>query len=357
MTIRAIHSFLQASADLTAAGAASPNPPLSSSYGIPIPSFVRVSYLSNESRKASKYRLHGDYFHPAAWEICKDSYETAWIKNSLSGSGGANGLCYNNNGGNGQQEKKRSRRLDRPSDDCGQWWIQMTESQVPTEPEVYANQRTPPVVKGGSNFFWIVTELQRREIVKRHICLHENKKDKTANVRCPLMPHAVIPLGDMESFMINFTPNTALGWAHDDSFRPGYTREKERELELEKVESRETITSAIIEEALYDYTVYPVALMRKEATLKAVRSQDAVLSKQPQEKEGSLFALPRMVKSSYYDITFTKPRPPILGWCQAIARKGLCTLYSDYFRAFKDLRCVEACGMKRDWTLIDEEGQ
>jgi hypothetical protein len=42
-------------------------------------------------------------------------------------------------------------------------------------------------------------------------------------------------LGDVESFLINFTPNTALGKKHIKGRRPGYSREKERDVEREKV--------------------------------------------------------------------------------------------------------------------------
>jgi len=42
-----------------------------------------------------------------------------------------------------------------------------------------------------------------------------------------------------------------------------------------------------------------------------------------------------------------------LGWCQAIARKGLCVLYADFFRTTEDDRCLEACGLKKNWSKID----
>lgn len=110
VTIRSIHSFLQASADLAAAASSPDNQggpkhesnadglsvALSNSPSSPflIPSFVRVSYVSEENAKVAKWRMHGDFFHPAAWEICKDSYDVTWIDDSLSGPGGVNGLCY-----------------------------------------------------------------------------------------------------------------------------------------------------------------------------------------------------------------------------------------------------------------------
>ena len=49
----------------------------------------------------------------------------------------------------------------------------------------------------------------------------------------------------------------------------------------------------------------------------------------------------------------SKPREATLAWCQAIARKGLCTLYADYFRSFVDERCMEACGLKKNFTPIE----
>ena len=81
----------------------------------------------------------------------------------------------------------------------------------------------------------------------------------------------------------------------------------------------------------------------------AARARDLVLTK---NKDANTLG-PQTVKSKYYDITITKPRPPLLGWCQAIARKGLCTLYADYFRTMEDDRCLEACGLKKNWSKID----
>ena len=43
-----------------------------------------------------------------------------------------------------------------------------------------------------------------------------------------------------------------------------------------------------------------------------------------------------------------------IAWCQAISRKGLCTLYADYFRSFVDERCSEACGMRKNWSSIEK---
>lgn len=368
VTMRAIHSFLQASADL-AAGATSPvnqDPPkaevnadgvsvaISNAPSSPflIPSFVRVSYVSEENAKVAKWRMHGDFFHPAAWEICKDSFEVTWIDHSLSGSGGVSGLCYDDSTKTDIQ--RRLKTAD--SVDCGQWWVYMTELQMPTSPDVYANEVTSPVVQGGSNFFWMVTERQRREIVKRQVCLHEAGDAKDPD--CPSPPQAVMPLGDLESFLINYTPNTALGKKHVKGRRPGYSREKEREAEREKVRERKQLKGQEdIEKALFDYTIYPAALFRKDATLKAARARDALLTssskRKKANKDGTPVVGPQTIKSEYYDVTITKPRPPVMGWCQAIARKGLCALYSDYFRTSNDVRCLEACGMKKDWSPIE----
>ena len=89
VSIRAVASFLQASADLSAAAASPLNKkhegtdkdaPASSFL---IPSFVQVSYVSEENSKIAKWRMHGDFFHPAVWEICKESFEMTWIPGSL----------------------------------------------------------------------------------------------------------------------------------------------------------------------------------------------------------------------------------------------------------------------------------
>ena len=82
----------------------------------------------------------------------------------------------------------------------------------------------------------------------------------------------------LESFLINYTPNTALGKKHVKGRRPGYSREKERAAERELVRERKQLKGQEeIEKALFDYTIYPAALFRKDATLKAARARDAVL--------------------------------------------------------------------------------
>lgn len=106
-----------------------------------------------------------------------------------------------------------------------------------------------------------------------------------------------------------------------------------------------------MESALFDYTIYPAALLRKDATIRAARARDGTLTttKDKDEEDDG----PHTVKSAYYDITITKPRPPVLGWCQAAARRGLCSLYADYFRTSPDERCLEACGLRHDFTPVD----
>lgn len=329
VSIRAVASFLQASADLAAA-ATSPfnkkrqqgNNDASESPFL-VPSFVQVSYVSEENSKIAKWRMHGDFFHPASWEICKESFEMTWMPGSLSGSGSVHGTC------------------PFEDDSCGQWWVYFVELQMPTSPAVYANEVVPPPVQGGSNSFWMLTESHRQEYVRGLLCRQGN------NGACPPLAQAVIPLGDLQSFLINFTPNTALGKRHMEGRRPGYSKADQLERDRERVKERKQLEDVEdIESALFDYTIYPSALFHKDATLKAVRNRDAVMT-------GKLdLTKPQKIKSSYFDITITKPRPPVLGWCQAMARKGLCSLYADYFRRV-NRECREACGMARDFTLKD----
>jgi hypothetical protein len=199
----------------------------------------------------------------------------------------------------------------------------------------------------------MVTERRRRESAKRQVCLHSVAKEKAEH--CPSLPQAVIPLGDLESFLVNFTPNTALGKKHVKGSRPGYSREKERELKRERKQLK---VQHDIEKALFDYgtpfTQSP-SVFRKDATIKAARGRNALLTKSGGNKERSVG--PQTVKSSYYDVIFTKPRPPVLLCCQSIAREGLCTLYAYYFRTSNDVRCLEACGMKKNWSKLDEVAQ
>ena len=336
VTMRSLHSFLQASADVAAGASAETAAALPTSPFL-IPSFVRMSYVSEENSKVAKWRMHGDFFHPAAWEICKDSFDVTWIPSSLSGSGGVKSVCTD------AASKQTARRLSSDST-CGQWWIYFTELQMPTSPEVYATEESPAPVQGGSTFFWMATERQRVEIVKGITCRQHN-----AASSCPEPPQAVIPLGDLESFLINFTPNTALGKKHVKSRRPGYSNEDEREKDRARVKERKQLNEQEdIEKALFDYTIYPAALFHKDATLKAARAVDAQVTGDTDQVG------PQSVKSSYYDVTITKPRPPVLGWCQAVARNGLCTLYQDYFRMGSDRRCDEACGMSKGWTKVEQ---
>jgi len=365
VTIRSVSSFLQASADIAAAAASPRNqePPkededgvtvsLNNKPGSPflIPSFVRVSYVSEENNKVAKWRMHGDFFHPAAWEVCKDSYDLTWINDSLSGNGGVSGICYDKSHPGFTAIQRRL--SDDEDDECGQWWIYMAEEQMSLNPEVYANEVSAPLVQGGSNQFWMLTEKHRKEILTVKVCEHNAKDDNGLN-KCQENPQAVIPLGDMESFLINFMPNTALGKKHTIGRRPGYSKEDEREQDRELVRERKQLKGQEdIEKALFDYTVYPAALFRKDATLKATRARDAILTKSVNDNEERMG--PQTIKSTYYDVTIKKPRAPTLGWCQAIARKGLCTLYGQYFRESADKRCMEACGLKKNWTRISAD--
>ena len=234
--------------------------------------------------------------------------------------------------------------------DCGQWWVYFAEEQMPTTPEVYANEVTAPLVQGGSNYIWMLTETQRQEIVKVKVCVHAAGEDKSKKDQCGDFPQAVIPLGDLESFLMNFTPNTALGKKHASSRFPGYSRAEEREKDREAVKERKQLKDQEdIEKALFDYTIYPAALFHKDATIKAARARDFVLTGAKRDPDA---VGPQKVKSAYYDVTITKPREATLAWCQAIARKGLCTLYADYFRSFVDDRCMEACGMSKNFSPI-----
>jgi len=367
ITLRSVSAFLQASADMTAAAAS----PLSQKSGADaagkitedetittlssgdgpvspflIPSFVRVSYVSEENNKVAKWRMHGDFFHPAAWEICRESFDMTFIPHSLSGSGGVNGYCYAG---------------DKDKDDasCGQWWVYMAESQMPTTPEIYADEYRAPLVMGGSNYFWMITETQRRVIVDNKICNAVHPQDSTSSKKengnvCGEDPQGVMPLGDLESFLINYTPNTALGKKHNQSRRPGYSMEEQFKRDREQVKERKQLKDQEdIEKALFDYNVYPAALLHKDATIKAARSRDAVLRLANGTDKDS--TKPSKIKSSYYDVTITKPRAPLLGWCQMMARKGLCSLYAEYLRESNDVRCHEACGLKLDWTPITHE--
>jgi len=363
VTVRSVSGFLQASADLSAAAASPKNAQrvgeksadgvtvaisdASPSSPFLVPSFVRVSYVSEENNKVAKWRMHGDFFHPAAWEVCKESFDMTWIPDSLSGAGGVSQMC----GGDAATERKLAE-----GEECGQWWVYMAEEQMPTTPEVYANEVTAPLVQGGSNFVWMLTERQRQQVVKQKVCEYEHKDAKGTELaaKCGEAPQAVLPLGDMQSFLINFTPNTALGKKHNTGRRPGYSHEKEREHDREMVRERKQLKGQEdIEKALFDYTVYPSALFHKDATVKAARARDAVLTKNADREEGAIG--PQTVKSSYYDVTITKPREATSAWCQHIARRGLCTLYSDYFRGSADKRCDEACGLSKNWTRMPKD--
>jgi hypothetical protein len=365
VTMRAVASFLQASADLQVV----PNDAKKGTAAktTMIPSFVRVSYLSEENFKEAKWRMHGDFFHPAAWEVCKDSYAVEWIPNSLAGysetMGGIHPVCPQASGAARLDATTSPRKLGNDSS-CGQWWIAFNELQMPISPEIYANEQVPSIVSGGSNFFWMLTERQRQQVIKKSAC--EKAKATTTSPRtktaaCPSDPQGVIPLGDLQSFLINFTPNTALGKKHVKGRRPGYSKEEELEARRKALNERKTLQTKDhdirIETALFEYTIYPTALFHKDATLMAARQRDAALTTKTKGVDTLGPQLPTIVKSSYYDITIIKPRPPVLGWCQAMARRGLCTLFADYFRTSIDERCMEACGLKWNFTPMEAEAE
>jgi len=271
----------------------------------------------------------------------------AWIPDSLSGNGGINPICY------GSGSASTARKLNK-FDECGQWWVYMAEEQMPTTPEVYANEITAPLVQGGSNYFWMLTERQRQEVLKLEVCEHDAKGDAEKEKKCGEPPQAVMPLGDLQSFQINFTPNTALGKKHNTGRRPGYSREKERERDREMVRERKQLKGQEdIEKALFDYTVYPSALFHKDATIKAARARDVVLTKEEDKDKDRIG--PQTIKSSYYDVTITKPREATSAWCQHISRKGMCSLYAAYFRESEEMRCMEACGLSKNWSQFHKE--
>jgi len=346
ITMRSIFSFSQASADLATAAASSVEAPSNTSplskSKLLIPSFVRVSYVSEENNKVAKWRMHGDFFHPAAWEVSKDSYNTSWIPHSLS-SGGVNGICEKGQSIAERRGLSSSRVFSGP--ECGQWWLFMEEQQRPTSPEIFAAEKSPPVVFGGSNYVWMLTEQQRQELVKIEVCKRKSGEDfdeANPNKTCGFA-QGVIPLGDMESFLVNFMPNTALGKMHEKGKRPGYTKPVMTEKEREELRDRKQLKGQKdIEKALFDYNLYPAALMHKDATLKAARYRDQQVSKSDTS--------PSKIKSGYYDVSIAKPRDPVWGWCQAFTRRGLCTLFSEFLR--NEDRCFESCGMLLDFSEI-----
>jgi hypothetical protein len=149
-----------------------------------------------------------------------------------------------------------------------------------------------------------------------------------------------------------FVSLQGLGKKHVSGRRPGYTHKEEHDEQRHKVhKSKQFDGEEEMETALFDYTIYPAALLRKDATIKAARARDGVLSTASSSDSSAVG--PHVVKSSYYDVTITKPRPPVLGWCQAAARRGLCSLYADYFRTSSDDRCLEACGLRKDFSPVD----
>jgi hypothetical protein len=126
---------------------------------------------------------------------------------------------------------------------------------------IVVNEVTPPVVRGGSNFIWMVTERQRRKIAKGQVCLHSAADEKAEH--CP-------------------SPQIITGR------RPGYSREEERELERERKQLK---AQDDIEKALFDYgtpfTQSP-SLFREDTTIKAALARDALLTNSGGNKEGSV---------------------------------------------------------------------
>ena len=142
--------------------------------------------------------------------MCRDSYDTTWISNSLSDEN-VKIACSSN------------------AKDCGQWWIYMTREQMPTTPEIVGNKITPTLVRGGSNFVWMLTKRQFRQMVTQLACLKYN------NNNCGDGALAVLPLGDLESHLVNFMPNTSLGKKHKQGCRPGYSPGDQLEKDRAKV--------------------------------------------------------------------------------------------------------------------------
>ena len=86
-----------------------------------------------------------------------------------------------------------------------------------------------------------------------------------------------------------------LGKRHITGRRPGYTYQARRDEAKKQVEERDQFDGdKDMLSALFDYTIYPAALMRKDATLKAARARDGVLTKDAKED----VAAPLTVKSS-----------------------------------------------------------
>ena len=346
VTIRSLYAFLQASVDLSAAAASDltvgkENPPEfatvnSATSPFLIPSFVRMSYVSEENNKVAKWRMHGDFFHPAGWEISRDSFDMTWIPHSIAGAA--------------TKESSISVHCAGKDVKCGQWWIYLAEEQMPTSPDIYANENTIPIVRGGSNFMYMLTERHRREIVDNKICKRSKRNDCTDEAQ------AIIPLGDMESFISNYMPNTGLGKKHATNRRPGYSRPYATEENREAIRKKKKIKDQEdIEKALFDYTVYPAALMKKDATLKAARSRDATLSGTKLDVNES-YGMPSQIRSRYFDVSITKPRDSLNGLCMSLSRRGLCTLYADYVReGTSDTRCHEHCGLLLDFTPIEND--
>ena len=55
------------------------------------------------------------------------------------------------------------------------WW----KSRCSLPPDIHANEEVLPLMEGGSNLVWMLTEWHRREIVLQRVCLREKETDLT----------------------------------------------------------------------------------------------------------------------------------------------------------------------------------
>ena len=144
---------------------------------------------------------------------------------------------------------------------------------MPTTPKIFANEITPTLVRGGSKFVWMLTKRQCRQMVTQLACLKYNNNNNNNN--CGDGALVVLPLGDLESHLVNFMPNTSLRKKHEQGCRPGYSPGDQLEKDRAKVwERKELKGQEDIEKALFDYTIYPAALFHKDATLKVAQRRD-----------------------------------------------------------------------------------
>jgi hypothetical protein len=137
----------------------------------------------------------------------------------------------------------------------------------------------------------MLTKGQCQKMVNQLACLKYNN-----NNNCGDGVLAVLPLGDLESHLVNFMPNTSLGKKNEQGYRPGYSPGDQLEKDRSKVrECKQLKGQEDIEKALFDYTIYPAALFHKDATLKAAQRRDSALS-DTTNKETSL---PKTIMINY----------------------------------------------------------